>query len=110
MSRRDKEITKKFNLLEFCQDIYLDIVVTYLLAHTAWKKLHKIDPIKWRKQLILLLILWPGVTHITFSTRITLESSFWGQIGVEFNFQSTGADYMCGIRSNSAHYQLKDHL
>ena len=38
MSRRDKERTKKFNFLEFCQDIYLDIVVTYLLAHTAWEK------------------------------------------------------------------------
>ena len=38
MSRRDKERTKKFNFLEFCQDIYLDIVVTYLLADTAWEK------------------------------------------------------------------------
>ena len=38
MSRRDKENTKKFNFLEFCQDICLDIVVTYLLAHIAWEK------------------------------------------------------------------------
>ena len=38
MSRRDKERTKKFNFLEFCQDIYLEIVVTYLLAHIAWEK------------------------------------------------------------------------
>ena len=39
-----------------------------------------------------------------------LETSFWGQIGVELNFQSTGSDYMCGVRINSAHYQLKYHL
>ena len=32
-----------------------------------------------------------------------LESSFWGQIGVEFNFQSTGAHYMCGGRIRAAH-------
>ena len=32
-----------------------------------------------------------------------LERSFWGQIGVEFNFQSTGAYYRCGGRINSAH-------
>ena len=38
MSRRDKERTKKFNFLEFCQDIYLDIVVNYLLAHKALGK------------------------------------------------------------------------
>ena len=28
-----------------------------------------------------------------------LESSFWGQIVVEFNFQSTGEDYRCGGRT-----------
>ena len=39
-----------------------------------------------------------------------LESSFWGQIGVEFNFQSTGAHYRCDVRISSAHYQLKNHL
>ena len=33
-----KEKTKKLNFFEFCQDIYLDIVVTYLLAHAAWEK------------------------------------------------------------------------
>ena len=32
-----------------------------------------------------------------------LESSFWGQIGVEFNFQSTGAHYRCGGRIRAAH-------
>ena len=32
-----------------------------------------------------------------------LERSFWGQIGVELNFQSTGAHYRCGGRINSAH-------
>ena len=32
-----------------------------------------------------------------------LESSFWGQIGVAFNFQSIGADHMCGVRITSAH-------
>ena len=32
-----------------------------------------------------------------------LESSFRGQIGVEFNFKSTGADHMCGVHINSAH-------
>ena len=32
-----------------------------------------------------------------------LDSSFWGQIGVEFNFQSTGADHRCGVCINSAH-------
>ena len=37
MSHRDKKRTKKFNFLEFCQDIYLGVVVTYLLAHTAWE-------------------------------------------------------------------------
>ena len=42
MSRRDKERTKKFNFLEFCQDIYLDIVVTYLLAYIAWEKYIKL--------------------------------------------------------------------
>ena len=44
MSRRDKERTKKFNFLEFCQDIYLDIVVTYLLAYIAWEKCIKPCP------------------------------------------------------------------
>ena len=29
--------------------------------------------------------------------------------GVEFNFQSTGAHYMCDGRIRAAHYQLKDH-
>ena len=38
MSRRDKEKTKKFNFLEFRQDIYLDIVLTYLLPHIEWGK------------------------------------------------------------------------
>ena len=38
MSRRDKERTKKLSFLKFCQDIYWDIVITYLLAHTAWEK------------------------------------------------------------------------
>ena len=37
MSRREKERTKIFNFLEICEDIYLDIVVTYLLAHIAWE-------------------------------------------------------------------------
>ena len=32
-----------------------------------------------------------------------LESSFWGQIGVEFNFQSTGPHYRCFGRILSAH-------
>ena len=32
-----------------------------------------------------------------------LESSFWDQIGVELNFQSTGADYRCGVCIKSAH-------
>ena len=32
-----------------------------------------------------------------------LEISFWGQIGVEFNFQSTGAHYRCGGRIRAAH-------
>ena len=39
-----------------------------------------------------------------------LESSFWGQIGVEFNLQSTGAGYRCGGSIRAAHCQLKDHL
>ena len=71
MSRRDKERTKKLNFLEFFQDIYLEIVVTYLLAHIAWKKIHKMDPIQWHKHFISILLLCPGVTHITFYTRIT---------------------------------------
>ena len=32
-----------------------------------------------------------------------LESSFWGQIVVEFNFQSTGANYRCDGRIRAAH-------
>ena len=32
-----------------------------------------------------------------------LESSFWGQIGVEFNFQSTGAHYRWYSRIRAAH-------
>ena len=38
MSRRGKERTSKLSFLDFCQDIFLDIVATYLLAHTAWEK------------------------------------------------------------------------
>ena len=34
---------------------------------------------------------------------VGLESSFWGQIGVEFNFQSIGAHYRCGGRIRAAH-------
>ena len=37
MKRGDKERTKKLTILELCQDIYWDIVVTYVLAHTACK-------------------------------------------------------------------------
>ena len=39
-----------------------------------------------------------------------MEREFWGQLGVELNFQSIGDYYRCSGRTMATHYQLRAHL
>ena len=58
---------------------------------------------------------YPLVLPVVYNGKVSrllggLKSSYWGQIGVELNYQSIGAHYRCCGRIRAAHYQLKGHL